>query len=99
MCESITGIATVGRGKTIIEDFRLKDRWSDIRMPLFMMSYKNSREFKHFIERVRIDSEVKNTKLDFKTLWYFVPKLYGNDIITSLSGKIGGYVLHFANTR
>lgn len=95
VCESITGIATVGRGKTIIEDFRLKDRWSDIRMPLFMMSYKNSREFKHFIERVRIDSEVKNTKLDFKTLWYFVPKLYGNDIITSLSGKIGGYVTDF----
>ncbi len=95
VCESITGSATVGRGKTIVEDLRLKDRWSDIRMPLFMMSYKNSREFKYFTERVRLDSEVKNTKLDFKTLWYFVPSLQGNNLIASLSGKIGGYVTDF----
>lgn len=95
VCESLSGSATVGRGKTIIEDLRLKDRWSDIRMPLFMMSYKNSREFKYFTERVRIDSDLKNTKLDFKTLWYFVPSLQGKDIIVSLSGRIGGYMTDF----
>ena len=95
VCESITGSAKVGRGKTIISDFRIKDRWSDIKMPLFMMSYKNSREFQDFLNRVRLDGEVEGTLLDFKTLWYFAPQLYGNDLKTSLSGKIGGYITDF----
>ena len=92
VCEGITGKATVGRGKTIIEDLRIKDRWSDIRMPMFMMSYKNSREFKYFNDRVRIDSEIDKSKLDFRTLWYFVPTLQGNETIASVSGKVGGHV-------
>ena len=95
VCESITGSAKVGRGKTIIEDLHIKDRWSDINLPLFMMSYKNSREFQDFLNRVRIDSEIEGTKLDFKTLWYFVPALYGNDLRASLSGKVGGHITGF----
>ena len=95
VCESITGSAKVGRGKTIVNDLRIKDRWSDIRMPLYMMSYKNALEFEYFLDRVRIDGELEGTRLDFRTLWYFAPQLYGNDLIASLSGKVGGYVTDF----
>lgn len=95
VCEALTGSAEVGRGKTIVHDLHIVDRWSDIRMPLFMMSYKNSREFKYFIDRVRIDSEIAGTQLDFRTLWYFAPQLYGNRIKASLTGKVGGLIKDF----
>ena len=98
VCENISGKATVGNGRTIIDDLRIKDEWSDIRMSQFMMSYKNSREFKYFTERVKIDADLDGTKLDFKTLWYFVPSLHGNDLRTSLTGKFGGYVTDFEFT-
>ena len=95
VCESITGSARVGRGKTIISDLHIRDRWSDIRMPEFMMTYKNVREFKYFIDRVRLDADIEDTRLDFRTLWYFAPQLYGNRLRTSLSGKVGGLVSDF----
>ncbi len=95
VCSSLTGTAKVGRGKTIISDLHIRDRWSDINMPLFMMSYKNSREFKYFTDRVRIDGEIDHTRLDFRTLWYFAPQLYGNDLKASISGKIGGLIKDF----
>ena len=94
-CESITGNVAVGNGKTIIDNLKIRDGWSDIRMNRFMMSYRNSREFKYFTERVRIDGDLNGTKLDFKTLWYFVPGMYGKDIKTSLTGKVGGYITDF----
>ena len=94
-CESITGKVTVGNGKTVIDNLRIKDNWSDIRMNQFMMSYRNSREFKYFTERVRLDGDLDGTKLDFKTLWYFVPGLYGKDMKASLTGQIGGYLTDF----
>ena len=95
VCESITGRAEVGRGKTIVHDLHIKDRWSDINMPLFTMSYRNSKEFKYFIDRVRLDSEISGTSLDFRTLWYFAPQLYGNRLKASLSGNVGGLVKDF----
>lgn len=95
VCESITGSARVGRGKTIISDLHIRDRWSDIRMPEFMMTYKNAKEFKYFIDRVRLDADIEDTRLDFRTLWYFAPQLYGNRLRTSLSGKVGGLVSDF----
>lgn len=95
VCESLTGSAKVGRGRTIVSDLHIKDKWSDIHMPSFMMSYKNAKEFKYFIDRVRIDGEIENTELDFRTLWHFAPQLYGNELLTSLSGKVGGVVSDF----
>jgi len=95
VCSSLTGSAEVGRGKTIIRDLNIKDRWSDINMPLFMMSYKNSREFKYFTDRVRIDGEIEQTGLDFRTLWYFAPQLRDNGIKASISGKVGGVIKDF----
>ncbi len=38
----ISGKASVGKGKTYIEDFYLRDPWSELKMPVFQMTYKNS---------------------------------------------------------
>lgn len=92
VCESLTGEAEVGRGRTIVNELRIKDRWSEINMPLFTMSYNNSREFQNFTELVKLEGTIEDTRLDFRTLWYFVPALYGNDLKASLSGKFDGHV-------
>ena len=93
--EEMTGSAKVGRGKTIVENLRLKDPWSDLRMPLYMMSYANVLAFSDFISQVKIDGEIADTRLDFKTLTYFAPQLEGNKLRTALSGKVSGYVDNF----
>lgn len=96
ICNSMTGSARVGRGRTIIEDLNIIDPWSDVRMPLFMMSYKNVHAFKDFISLVKIDSDIKDTKLDFKTITYFAPQLEGNRLKASINGNVSGYVDNFS---
>ncbi len=90
--------AKVGRGKTIIEDLRIRDPWSELHLPLYMMSYKNIYAFNDFISDVKIDAEIADSRLDFKTLNYFAPQLEGNALKTGLSGKMSGHVDDFTLT-
>ena len=53
--EQMSGTAKVGRGKTIVEDLLIDDPWSEVHLPLFMMSYENIKAFKDFIAMVKID--------------------------------------------
>ncbi len=93
--EKMTGSAKVGRGKTIIEDLHIDDPWSDLHLPLYMMSYKNIHAFQDFISQVRLDAEIADSRLNFKTLTYFVPELEGNSLVARISGKASGYVDDF----
>lgn len=93
--ESMSGSARVGRGKTIIEDLRLKDPWSDIRMPFYIMSYENVKAFSDFISNVKIDGSIADSRIDFKTLSYFAPELAGNHLKALVSGEVSGYVDDF----
>ena len=51
VCNSISGSAKVGRGCAIVEDFRLKDKWSDIYLPLYMMTFDSVDDFGDYITR------------------------------------------------
>ncbi len=93
--EKMSGRARVGRGKTIVEDLRIDDPWSDMHLPLYMMSYANIYAFSDFISQVRIDAEIAPGILDFKTLTYFAPQLEGNALRAGISGKASGYVDDF----
>ncbi len=90
--------AKVGRGKTIIEDLRINDPWSRLHLPLYMMSYENVYAFNDFISKVRIDAEIADSELDFKTLYYFAPQLDGNTLKAGISGRASGYVDDFEVT-
>lgn len=92
---NISGEARVGRGKTIVENLEITDPWSDIHIPLFIMSYADVRAFQNFIEEVRIDAEIAQSTLDFKTLTYFAPQLGDNRLKAGVSGKVSGYVDDF----
>ena len=93
--ESISGNARVGRGKTIIENLKLKDPWSRLDLPEFMMSYENVKAFKDFISRVRLDGDIADSRIDFKTITYFAPQLEGNRLKAGISGRFAGYVDNF----
>jgi hypothetical protein len=93
--EAMSGRAKVGRGKTIVEDLIIDDPWSDLQLPLFMMSYENIHAFKDFISLVKIDGVIGKSLLDFKTLTYFAPQLEGNRLKARISGKASGYVDDF----
>ena len=96
--ENISGDAKVGNGKTIVEDLRINDLWSDINMPMFMMSYENVLAFRNFIEKVKIDGTIAPSYLDFETLSYFTPALLNNGIKADIHGKVSGYVTDFKFT-
>ncbi len=95
IANEMSGSAKVGRGRTIVENLRITDPWSDIHLPLYMMSYENIKAFQDFIGEVRIDAEIADSRLDFKTLTYFAPQLEGNSLKAGISGKASGYVDDF----
>ena len=94
-CNNISGDAKVGNGKTIIRNFKISDKWSDLEFSQFMMSYKNSREFIDFVNRVKLDADIASSTVDFRTLHYFAPKLEKNTINARISGGISGYISDF----
>lgn len=93
--ESISGEAIVGNGKTLIKDLRITDRWSDLILPVFTMTYRNSRVFSDFNEEVKIDGTIAPSSLDFRTLHYFAPQLKNNRIEARVSGQMSGYISDF----
>ena len=48
-CHRISGNAKVGNGRTIIKDLNLSDPWSELTIPLYMMSYTSVEAFKDYI--------------------------------------------------
>lgn len=99
--EFMSGSARVGRGKTIVENLEINDPWSELSLPFYIMSYDNVLAFSDFISRVKIDAEIADSKLDFKTLGYFAPALEDNGLKVALAGKVSGYVddFHIENIR
>jgi len=95
ICHNIAGEARVGRGRTIVENLSISDEWSDIRLPLFMMSYSGIKDFSDFINKVRLDATIDNSSIDFRTITFFAPQLEDNRLQATISGMMGGCVNDF----
>ena len=96
IAKEIRGTAKVGNGRTIVEDLYIKDTWSEINMPVYMMTYDDVYAFETFINSVKIDGNIAESHLDFKTLRYFAPELWNNGLVTDISGHVSGYVDDFS---
>ena len=99
ICKKMSGKARVGRGKTIVEDLVIKDTWSDLYLPLYMMTYDDIHSFNDFMSKVRIDAEIDKSDLDFRTLTYFAPQLGDNRLVATISGIVSGFVDDFTIGR
>ena len=91
----MSGEARVGRGKTIVENLRIRDEYSDLKLPLFMMSYNSVLDFNDFIQKVRLDAEIGTSMVDFRTITYFAPQLEGNMLKATFSGMMSGCIDDF----
>ena len=94
-CHNICGETRVGRGKTIVENLEIHDDWSDLKLPLYMMSYNSVKDFGDFIGKVRIDAEIQPSILDIRTITYFAPQLGDNQLRAKISGMMSGCVDNF----
>ena len=92
---NICGTAKVGRGRTIVEDLHINDPWSDVHLPLYMMSYENIDAFQDFIALVKLDGNIAESSLDFRTISYFAPELKGNELKIKVSGNMSGCIDDF----
>ena len=95
-CYDLSGQAAVGNGKTIIKNLKIRDEWSDIDMPLYMMSYADVHAFSEYITDVKMDAEINSSILDFRTLAYFALALKDNNLRMTVSGNASGYVNDFS---
>ena len=89
ICNRISGDAKVGNGKTTVRNLTLNDPWSDIDIPLYMMTYDSVEAFKDYIAEVKMEAEIKESTVDFRTISYFSPTLGDNRLILDI--KSGGF--------
>lgn len=92
ICSSLSGKATIGNGKSIIEDIRISDPWSELSIPLYSMSYDDPTDFSDYIGKIRMEGVIGQSDLDTKTLSWFVPGLHGISLKARLTGKVSGVV-------
>ena len=99
VCKHLGGSTAVGNGKTEIWDLEIDDGDSELKLPHFTMGYKNSREFKYFLEKVSLHAELDGTRISSRTLSHFAPVLGKTDIELVLDGELSGPVadLRFDN--
>lgn len=72
---SMSGKATIEKGRTIVRDLRLIDDWSDIRMSEYSMEYDSIRSFSNYLNDVRMTGSIFDSRVDFKSISYFAPSL------------------------
>lgn len=100
-CRCLSAEARVGDGKAIVSDISLKDDFSNLHVPLYMMSFDSVEDFSDYINRVKMDGVVDESYLDFRTLTFFAPSLRDTELKTRVSGSMSGPVrdMNFRNIR
>ncbi|MGM9738381.1 MAG: translocation/assembly module TamB domain-containing protein [Candidatus Cryptobacteroides sp.] len=91
-CKRISGRASVGNGVTDIQDLRITDPWSDIRMPRLTMAYENTGSWSEFVSEVRMDGNIERSQISLETLGYFAPSLKGKTMEAEIEGHVEGFV-------
>lgn len=99
VCHLMSGSAKVGNGKTIVDNLRIIDNWSDIDIPNLKMTYKDTDAWSDFINAVRLQGDIRPSMVSMNTLGYFAPALKRFRMTANLNGHVEGYIndLHLNN--
>ncbi len=95
VCKHISGKVKVGNGRTLVKNLIVEDKWSDLNIPNFKMTYHGTSDFIDFINAVRLTADINKSRLSFKSLSYFAPALKVYPLNLDLSGHFQGYVNDF----
>lgn len=90
----ISGKARVYNKQVTVENLVMQDLWSDIRIPSYKMSYDNGvPSLSHFLEEVRIQADIKDSRVNMESVAYFAPNLHKMDIVAIIEdASIDGYI-------
>ena len=88
----MSGDARVGDGRTLIHELKIRDVFSDLYFKEFQMSYADMKAFSHFIEQVRIDGDIRQSRINLQTIAYFAPTLRKMSLVADLDAQVSGYV-------
>ena len=101
VCHLMSGSAKVGNGKTIVDNLRIIDNWSDIDIPNLKMTYKDTDAWSDFINAVRLQGDIRPSMVSMNTLGYFAPALKRFRMTANLNGHVEGYIndLHLKNIK
>ena len=92
----LSGDCEVGLGRTLVKNIHLVDPWSDANIDFFSMTYRNSRVFKYFLNRILLEAELGKGVIGFPTITYFSSALPDNKaIIQTEGGHFKGFVSDF----
>ena len=94
MMLNLSARCSVGPGKTIVEDIRLRDPWSEINVKYYSMGYENARSFSKYVSEVLMEGEISRSKLTLHSLSFFANSVFRN-YSTRLDlngGHVRGYV-------
>lgn len=98
---NMSGEVRVGDGQTHIGGLRIQDAYSNLQFDEFNMTYAGMESFSHFVDEVRLDAGIRDSRLDLRTIRYFAPTLKDMSLIADLNAKVEGPVrdLRFRNFR
>lgn len=92
-CRNLSGETRVGGGKVIVRNIKLRDDFSNLDIPLYMMSFDDVKAFADYINKVKMDGVLGDSFLDFQTLVFFAPMLEGTGLRAKIySGSVSGPV-------
>ena len=77
----------------IVRNIKLRDDFSNLDVPLYMMSFDDVKAFADYINKVKMDGVLGDSFLDFQTLVFFAPMLEGTGLRAKIySGSVSGPV-------
>ena len=91
---NLSASCSVGPGKAIVEDIRLRDPWSEINVKHYSMGYENARSFSKYVKEVMMDAEIAPSRLTLHSLSFFANSVFRNcaACLDLKGGKVHGYV-------
>ncbi len=95
----LSGKTRVGEGRTIVQDMRLRDTWSDINLAEFRMTYTGTDAFKDYISKVQMDADILPSRVSMRTIRYFAPQISFMTAVANVTGGFHGYVNDFRLDR
>jgi hypothetical protein len=86
------GNVYVSSRQILLDDVKIDDTHSLVRMKSYAMAYDHFRDFNRYVENVRMTADFSDTRFSFHTINYFAPGFHVTGLTLSLDGLVSGPV-------
>lgn len=89
-CKLVSASTAIGNGQAVIQDIHIKDEWSNVYLPHFIMSWHSKYDFRRYLDKVGMDFKFDQTKLSSQSLGYFAPAIKKMNLEVIADGSVYG---------